>query len=243
MSRLWQGIVALLAAIANWRFFKPAVFVLCTYKAVVLSWRLHLLLTGKNVEVLGVDPKATLLHETGETALLILFVTLSITPLRRIFKVNKLQSVRRMLGVWSFVYALLHLTVYLVFDQLCYSLETCDFRAIWEDILKRRFIFVGQLAFLILLLLAITSTGGWVRRLKKNWQRLHRLAYVAAAAGVVHFIWIQKSDIRVPLRWAAVLAVLLAIRVYFSIQKRSATPRGAGAPSARGVGVGPHASK
>ena len=88
-----------------------------------------------------------------------------------------------MLGVWAFVYALLHLTTYLVFDQLCYSLATCDFQAIWDDILKRRFIFVGQFAFAILLILALTSTTGWMRRLKKNWTRLHRLVYVAAIAG------------------------------------------------------------
>ncbi len=82
--------------------------------------------------------------------------------------------------------------MYLVFDQSCYSVGTCEFHAIWEDILKRRFIFVGMFAFLILLALAITSTNGWVRRLKKNWQRLHRLAYAAAVAGIIHFIWIRN---------------------------------------------------
>jgi sulfoxide reductase heme-binding subunit YedZ len=125
-----------------------------------------------------------------------------------------------MLGVWSFTYALLHLTSYLVFDQLCYSIATCEFRAIKDDILKRRFIFAGMLAFAILLPLAITSTSGWVRRLKKNWQRLHRLVYVAAGAAVVHYMWIQKSDIRVPLRYAVVLALLLGIRVFFAVRKR-----------------------
>ncbi len=79
---------------------------------------------------------------------------------------------------------------------------------------------MGQFAFVILLLLAITSTNGWVRRLKKNWQRLHRLVYVAAIAGIVHFIWIQKSDISRPLKWGAVLAVLLGLRVYFALRKR-----------------------
>ena len=235
-ARLWRGVSAVLAAIVHWRFFKPAVWLACLAPGVLLLWNAF-------YGDLGVDPVKALLHETGEDALAILFVSLAVTPLRRLLHLNKLQNVRRMLGLWAFFYAAVHLSIYLVFDQLCYSIATCDFNTIWKDIVLRRFIFVGQLAFLILLLLAITSTGGWVRRLKKNWQRLHRLAYVAAAAGVVHFIWIQKSDIRVPLRWAAVLAVLLAIRVYFSIQKRSATPRGAGAPSARGVGVGPHASK
>ncbi len=84
-----------------------------------------------------------------------------------------------MLGVWAFTYALIHLSLYLTLDQLCYSLATCDWNGIWQDILKRKYIFMGQLAFVCMLLLAITSTAGWVRRLKKNWVRLHRLVYVA----------------------------------------------------------------
>ena len=216
---MWQRLSHLLATIVGWRFFKPAVFVVCLFPAVELSYGLYQLLWGGNVEALGVDPKATLLHETGETALAILLTTLAVTPVRRIFRINKIHSLRRMLGVWSFAYALLHLTTYLVFDQLCYSASTCDFDAIWQDILKRRFIFVGQLAFAILLVLAITSTTGWMRRLRKNWTRLHRLVYVAAVAGVVHFIWIQKSDLGEPLKWAAALAVLLGIRIYWAIKK------------------------
>ena len=215
---MWQRLTSALAALVGWRFFKPALFVGCLYPAVDLSIRLHWLLKGSDVEALGVDPKATLLHETGETALAILLATLAVTPLRRLLKLNKLQAVRRMLGVWAFVYALLHLTTYLVFDQLCYSLATCDFDAIWQDILKRRFIFVGQFAFAILLVLALTSTTGWMRRLRKNWTRLHRLVYVAAIAGVIHFIWIQKSDLGEPLKWAAALAVLLGIRVYWALR-------------------------
>jgi sulfoxide reductase heme-binding subunit YedZ len=219
-ARLGQHLTRLLAAIVNWRYFKPALFVGCLIPGVVLGHELWEVLTGQRPDALGVDPTKTLLHETGETALFLLLATLSITPLRRLFGLNRLQAVRRMLGVWSFVYALLHLSTYLVFDQLCYSAETCQVNAIWEDILKRRFIFVGQTAFAILLVLALTSTKGWMRRLGKNWQRLHRLVYVAAAAAVVHFIWIQKSDISVPLKWAAWLVVLLGIRVLFAFRKR-----------------------
>ena len=87
-----------------------------------------------------------------------------------------------MLGVWSFVYALAHLVIYLTLDQLCYSVETCQFPTIWEDLTKRPFIFVGMTAFSILAMLALTSTTGWMRRLGRNWQRLHRLVYVAAVA-------------------------------------------------------------
>jgi sulfoxide reductase heme-binding subunit YedZ len=214
-------------AIANWRFFKPAVFVACLVPGVILGVRLWQVLTGRQPDALGVDPANELLHETGRTALFILLVTLSITPIRRLFKVNRLQRVRRMLGVWSFTYALLHLSTYLVFDQLCYSAETCQFSAIWEDILKRRFIFAGQFAFVILLMLAMTSTTGWVRRLGRNWQRLHRLVYAAAAAAIVHFIWIQKSDIREPLNWGIWLAVVLSARVVFAIRKRRGRVRSA----------------
>ena len=220
LARLWQHLTALLAALTNWRFFKPAVFVACLVPGVRLAIRLWQVLSGAAPDALGVDPTKTLLHETGETALFILLVTLAITPLRRLLKINRLQLVRRMLGVWSFTYALLHLSTYLVFDQLCYSVGTCQFQAIWEDILKRKFIFAGQTAFLILLMLAITSTTGWMRRLRKNWQRLHRLVYVAATAAVVHFIWIQKSDISEPLNWAFWLALLLGLRIVFAVQKR-----------------------
>jgi sulfoxide reductase heme-binding subunit YedZ len=125
-----------------------------------------------------------------------------------------------MLGLWAFFYAAVHLSIYLVFDQLCYSVATCDFNTIWKDIVLRRFIFVGQLAFAILLTLALTSTKGWQRRLRHNWTRLHRLVYVAAIAGIVHFIWIQKSDIREPLKWASFLVVLLGIRVAYVVRSR-----------------------
>jgi methionine sulfoxide reductase heme-binding subunit len=221
-GRLWRTVTAVLGAIVNWRFFKPAVFVACLIPAVQLGYSLFLVLSGRDPSALGAEPTKLLEHETGRTALGLLLITLSITPARRLFHLNRLQSVRRMLGVWSFTYALMHLTLYLTLDQLCYSLATCELEAIAEDLTKRPFIFVGMLAFSILLALAVTSTNGWVRRLRKNWQRLHRLAYVAAAAGVVHFMWGQKADIREPLWWAAFLVVLLAVRVVFAFQKRRA---------------------
>ncbi|HKW03583.1 MAG TPA: protein-methionine-sulfoxide reductase heme-binding subunit MsrQ [Vicinamibacterales bacterium] len=209
-------------AVAGSRVFKPLVFLACLTPGAWLAYRAYQALALGQELALGADPVKTFEHETGLTALSILLITLSITPVRRLLHANRLQRVRRMLGVWSFTYAFTHVCMYLVFDQSCYSIGTCEFRAIWEDILKRRFIFVGMLAFSILLALAITSTNGWVRRLKKNWQRLHRLVYVAAVAGVVHFIWIQKSDIRVPLRFGFWLLVLLMVRVGLTIQKRRA---------------------
>lgn len=220
MKRAWGALTRLVAAIVNWRFFKPAVFIACAIPLIDLAVSFWLLYTGRDPDILGVEPAKEMLHLTGEDALAILLLTLSVTPVRRIFGVNRIQSVRRMLGVWAFTYALLHLSIYLVFDQLCYSLATCEFRAIWEDFIKRKFIFVGQIAFVCMLLLALTSTSGAVRLLRKNWTRLHRLVYVAAIAGVIHFIWIQKSDISEPLKWAFWLAGLLGFRVYYAIRKR-----------------------
>ena len=232
MRAAWQRLGQLIDTIAGSRLFKPVVFVACAWPLAILSSKTWQLFYADNPDALGADPTKELLHETGETALLLLLLSLTVTPVRRLFGANRVQRVRRMLGVWSFAYALTHLSVYLIFDQLCYSASTCEFNAIWQDILKRRFIFVGQLAFLCLLLLALTSTTGWVRRLKKNWARLHRLAYVAAVAGVIHFIWIQKSDISEPLKWAFWLGVLFAIRLYFSlVRRRAAAPARAVTPS------------
>ena len=220
MAAVWRGVKTALAAIVNWRFFKPAVFIACAVELVWLSYDFYLVWSLTDTSALGVDPKKTLLHETGQTALLILLITLSVTPFRRIFSINSIIRVRRMLGVWSFTYALAHLTIYLGFDQLCFSAAGCQWRDIWQDIMKRPFIFMGMLAFVCLLLLALTSTSGWVRRLKKNWTRLHRLVYVAAAAAVIHFIWIQKSDISEPLQWTAWLTGLLLFRIGWAVWKR-----------------------
>jgi len=226
MRRAWDRLSAGLGVVVGLREFKPAVFVACAVPAAILAYRLCQLFLWEQTDALGPDPANTVIHETGRDALGLLLITLSVTPLRRLFKLNRLQSVRRMLGVWSFAYAVLHLSGYLVFNQLCYSWATCDIKGIVADVLKRKFIFIGMFAWTILLALAITSTGGWVRRLKKKWQTLHRLVYVAAVAGVVHFAWGQKADIREPLKWGAVLTALLAFRVYLTVQKRAGARRG-----------------
>ena len=223
LRTVWQRLTALLAAIANWRYFKLVAFVACAFPAAVLAFKFCQLLLWNQGDALGVDPIKTLEHETGEDALAILLATLSVTPVRRIFKINRVQIVRRMLGVWAFAYAVMHVTVYLVFDRNCYTFGACQYADVWADILKRRFIFMGMVSFSIMTLLAITSTGGWVRRLKKKWAMLHRLVYVAGIASVIHFIWIQKADISEPLNWAFWLSVLLGIRVWFAWQKRQTT--------------------
>lgn len=218
----------LLNAIANWKYFWWATFAGCTVPAVLLvikvmaSWVMPSWgpLVNDTIGGLGADPLKTLLHETGEDSLGILLASLAVTPVRRLFKVNGIQKVRRMVGVWSFAYAVVHVSLYLGLDQLCYSLETCDFRAIGNDLLKRKFIFMGMMSFTILTLLAATSTNGMIRRLKRKWQPLHRLVYVAGISAVIHFIWVQKSDISEPLMWAGWLTFFLLVRVYLSVQKR-----------------------
>lgn len=177
--------------------------------AVFPSW------TPSWVSDLGPNPVETLLHQTGRTALVLLLATLTITPIRRVSGWNRIQLVRRMVGVWSFFYGLCHLLIYVVFNH------SGDFAAIWDDVIHRKFIFVGMFTFTILLVLAATSTNGMMRRLGKNWARLHRLVYVAAIAGVVHFAWGQKADIGEPLEWGAYLAVLFAIRLFYARRKRA----------------------
>lgn len=215
-----RGIRAAFDTIFASRLFKPALWILCALPLALLAYDLYLILSGRDPNVLGANPKEELLHSTGQDALILLLITLTITPLRRLFTFNRIISIRRMLGVWAFAYAVAHLSIYLAFDQNCYPDFACEWKDIWQDILKRRFIFVGQLAFGVLLLLALTSTGGWVRRLKKNWARLHRLVYVAGAAGVIHYIWIQKSDLSEPWPYVVWLGAVLLFRVAWVIYRK-----------------------
>jgi len=192
------------------RLFYIATFLAAATPGVLLGWRVY---TGD----LGINPAETLLHQTGRDALLLLFASLAVTPIRRLTGWNRVQSVRRMLGLWSFVYALCHFAVYAVFNHLG------DVAEIWDDVIERPFIFSGMLALVILTALAVTSPLAMVRRLGRNWQRLHRFVYLAAAAGVVHFAWGQKADIREPLLWGGVLVVLLAVRVVTAVARRRRT--------------------
>ena len=212
-----------MASVAWW--FKPAVFLAAAVPGLWLARRAW---TGD----LGVNPVTTLMHTSGRDALLLLLATLAVTPIRRLTGWNRIQSVRRMLGLWTFFYALAHLSMYLVFNQLCYSFATCEFASIWDDVVKRKFIFAGMAAFAVLLALALTSTTGWIRRLGRNWVRLHRLIYVAGGAAIIHFVWKEKSDYSEPAKWGAVLAVLLALRVWFAVRRRWAgRPAGGAAAS------------
>jgi sulfoxide reductase heme-binding subunit YedZ len=168
---------------------------------------------------LGTDPIETLEHSTGIWAIRFLVVTLAITPLRRLTGANWLQPYRKRFGLVAFTYAAMHLVTYVGLDiQLHWPTLVGDFT-------KRSYIIVGGIAFLMLLVLAVTSTAGWVKRLGKRWVHLHQLVYVAAVLAVVHFWMSQKADIREPLVFALVFVVLLAYRAWTTRRSPSA-PRG-----------------
>lgn len=157
---------------------------------------------------LGANPVETITRSTGIWTLTFLLITLSVTPLRRISGQHWLIKLRRMLGLFAFFYVSLHFTTFILFDHFF------DFQEIVKDVLKRPFITVGFTSFLLLIPLALTSTSGMVRRLGgKRWQQLHRLIYVAAIGGVVHFLWLVKIDIRRPLIYGSILALLLTYRI------------------------------
>ncbi len=182
------------------RLLKPALFVLCLVPLAVMVFDA---LTGR----LAAEPIKDLTHRTGIWGITFITATLAVTPLRRLTGWNRLQSVRRMLGLFAFTYLALHFLVYLVLDQFF------DWHTIVKDIAKRPYITVGFTGLLTLIPLAVTSTRGWVRRLGKRWVSLHALLYVTALAGIVHFTWSQKKDITRPTRYAVVLVVLLASRL------------------------------
>ena len=166
---------------------------------------------------LGANPVEFFLRATGVMALIMLGATLAITPLRRLTHNNSLIKYRRLLGLFSFFYAFLHLITYTVFDR------SGSLVSVIEDVKQRPFIALGMTAFLILVPLAITSTNGWIKRLGgKNWARLHRLTYAAALLGVIHFWMIVKSDIFYPLVFAVVIGSLLLFRLWLKFKPQAA---------------------
>jgi sulfoxide reductase heme-binding subunit YedZ len=180
---------------------KPIVFLACLLPFLMLAYAAFM---GS----LGVNPVETLTRETGGWTLKFLLITLSVTPLRKITGQNWLIKLRRMFGLYVFFYALLHFTTYIWFDQYF------DWAAILKDIPKRPFITVGFSAFVLLIPLALTSTNKMMKRLKRNWTKLHKLIYVIAVLGVLHFLWLVKADTREPLIYAGILLALLAYRAY-----------------------------
>ena len=167
---------------------------------------------------LGANPLEFFLRATGVLTLVFVLVTLAVTPLRRIFGWNTLIKFRRMLGLYAFFYACIHLVTYSIFDK------SLDLSAIVGDVWQRPFIAIGMLAFTMLVPLAVTSTNGMVKRLGgKNWARLHKLIYPIAILGVIHFWMIVKSDIFYPVLFGLVLAILLGYRLVAKQKGKTAT--------------------
>ena len=182
------------------KWTKVLLFSLCLLPLLNVLWR------GYRQD-LTANPIEFITHETGNWTLRFLLITLAITPLRGILNQPQLIRFRRMAGLFAFFYGLLHLTTWVWLDK------QFDVSEMWQDVIKRRFITVGMTGLLLMTPLAVTSTAAWVRRLGyKRWQLLHRLIYVSALAGVIHYYWLVKSDIRLPLFYGAILAMLMLYR-------------------------------
>ena len=194
------------------RYFKPVVFLACLVPLASLGWRAY---SG----TLGANPIEFITHSTGDWTMRFLLITLSVTPLRKLLRQPWLIRFRRMFGLFAFFYGCLHLTTYVLFDKFF------DVHAMLADIYKRRFITAGLAAFLLMVPLAFTSTAGWIRRLGgKRWQTLHRLIYLSAIAAVIHYYWLVKSDIRLPLLYGSLVTILLVYRIAVWLLARPAAP-------------------
>ena len=193
------------------RWIKPVIFLACLGPLARLAWKgFH--------GMLGANPIEVITHSTGDWTLIFLLITLSVTPLRKLTRQYWLIGLRRMFGLYAFFYGTLHLTTFVWLDKFF------DVHEIVADIAKRRFITAGMTAFTLMIPLALTSTKGWIRRMGgKRWLALHRLIYASAAAGVIHYIWLVKADLRKPLQYAAVLGVLLLYRIIMWLRSRTHT--------------------
>ncbi|HFC93447.1 MAG TPA: sulfoxide reductase heme-binding subunit YedZ [Leucothrix mucor] len=185
---------------------KPIVFILLLLPALYLGW-------GLWQDTLGANPLEAVIRGLGDWALRILLITLAVSPIRRLINWGQLLRLRRLLGLYAYFYAILHLLGYLWFEQFF------DWGEIWYDITERPFITVGMIALLLLTPLAMTSTKGMIRRMGKQWKRLHLLIYPIAILSVLHFFWMVKLDISEPVIYALILAALLGERILYSLRK------------------------
>jgi sulfoxide reductase heme-binding subunit YedZ len=195
------------------KFYKIVVFINSLVPLVLMAWDWY---HGQ----LGANPVEFLTRTTGMLTLVFLLVSLAVTPLRKLTSVQWLIQFRRMLGLYAFFYGFLHLTTYIWFDR------SFNIKSTITDIYARPFIAIGMFSFFLLVPLAITSTKGWIKRLGgKRWARLHKLVYVAAIGGVIHFWMLVKSDIRLPIRFAFLLVVLLGSRLVITHLKQKTPAR------------------
>ena len=187
------------------RYLKPSIFFLCLIPFFIITYKIYF-------NQLGPDPVKEITHHTGEWTLIFVCLTLAMSPLKRFTNLSIWIKFRRTLGLFVFFYATLHLLTYVVID---YRL---DWQQIFDDVLKKKYIFVGFAAWLLLIPLVITSSRKMVKLLKHNWKKLHRLIYVIAIFGALHFIWLSKTIFFKPLIFISIILVLLSLRI--KIKKR-----------------------
>jgi sulfoxide reductase heme-binding subunit YedZ len=202
---------------------KPVVWVVALLPAAFIAWAA---LNGR----LGADPLKAITHETGDWTLRFIIITIAISPVRRFSGWNSIIRFRRLFGLFAFCYGTMHFLIYVIADRFAglefrngiWALSTVHELAssIWDDIYKRPYITVGFTGFVAMIPLAVTSTTGWIRRLGgRNWNRLHRLVYLTAVAGVVHYWWLVKADVRHPAMYAAVVTLLLGTRLVRAVKR------------------------
>ena len=189
------------------KYFKSVIFFLSSIPFIIIIAKIFL-------DQLGPEPIKEITHHTGEWTLLFLVFTLSMSPLKRFTNLNIWISIRRMLGLFAFFYASLHMFTYVGLDY------QFDLSAISKDILTKKFIFVGFAAWFLMIPLALTSSKRMMSVLRKNWKKLHRLIYLISILGVIHFLWLVKKDLTEPLIYLLIIIILLILRINF---KRSET--------------------
>ncbi len=192
-------------------WLRYAVHVACLIPFALLLW-------DWQTDNLTVNPIQAATFRTGKIALIILVLSLVVTPLKRLTN-WKIMPLRRPLGLYAFFYVCLHLTIFVALDY------GFDWAIIWQTISEKRYVLVGFTAWLLLVPLAITSTKGWMRRLGKRWKALHKLVYLAAILAVVHYFWLVKEDTRQPLLFGAAVALLLLMRVQWKIRNQKSEVR------------------
>ena len=184
------------------KYFKPSIFVLSTIPFLIISYKIIF-------NKLGPEPVKEITHFTGEWTLIFICLTLAMSPLKKLTNLNFWVKARRMLGLFVFFYASLHLLTYVGIDY------RFSWQPIFDDVLKKKYIFVGFAAWLLLIPLTLTSSQKMMLLLKKNWKRLHRLIYVIAILGSLHFVWLSKTIYFKPLIYFVIITILLFLRINF----------------------------
>ena len=184
------------------KYFKPSIFILSTIPFLIIIYKIFF-------NKLGPEPVKEITHFTGEWTLIFLCLTLAITPLKKLTNLNFWLKIRRMLGLFVFFYATLHLLTYVVIDY------RFDWQQITDDVIKKKYIFIGFAAWVLLIPLVLTSSQKMIIVLKHNWKKLHKLIYIIAIFGSLHYIWLSKTIFFKPMLYFVIITVLLILRINF----------------------------